>query len=87
MVKLDALIAFLWLGAQIYSIIDIARRPQEEFTRGSKWVWLLFVAVLFIGSLAWIFWGRNNQGGGRPPRRRPTRDLPPDDNPDFLRNL
>ncbi len=88
MIKLDALLVFIGIGVQIYALFDIARKPQESFTQWPKWAWLI-VVILFglIGSLIWVLWGRKRNGGGNPPRRRPMRDLPPDDNPDFLRNL
>lgn len=89
MIKIDALLVFLGIGLQIYALFDVARAPQENFTKWPKWAWLIIV-ILFglIGSLVWILWGRENNGGTpRAPRRRPGRDLPPDDNPDFLRNL
>lgn len=90
MIKFDALLVFLGIGVQIYALFDIARKPQESFTQWPKWAWLI-VVILFglIGSLVWVFWGRKKNGGGsgNGPRRRPGRDVPPDDNPDFLRNL
>ncbi len=87
MIKLDALFFFASLGLTIYSIIDCARTPQESVRNLPKWGWLLII-ILFdgLGSLAWLFAGRPK--GNRSPRnRRPGRNLPPDDNPDFLRNL
>jgi heme/copper-type cytochrome/quinol oxidase subunit 2 len=90
MIKLDALLVFIGIGVQIYALIDVARTPQESFTQWHKWVWLIIV-ILFglIGSLFWVVWGRrrNGNGGNGPRRPRPGKDLPPDDNPDFLRNL
>jgi Phospholipase_D-nuclease N-terminal len=88
MIKIDALLVFIGIGVQIYALFDIARKPQESFTQWPKWAWLI-VVILFglIGSLVWVLWGRKRNGGPGPRRQRPTRDLPPDDNPDFLRNL
>jgi hypothetical protein len=88
MIKVDALLVFIGIGVQIYALFDIARKPQESFTQWPKWAWLI-VVILFglIGSLVWVLWGRKRNGGNGPRRQRPTRDLPPDDNPDFLRNL
>ena len=90
MIKLDALLVFIGIGVQIYALFDIARKPKESFTQWPKWAWLI-VVILFglIGSLVWVLWGRKKNGGssGNGPRRRPGRDVPPDDNPDFLRNL
>jgi len=86
--KIDALLVLIGIGIQIYALFDIARKPQESFTQWPKWAWLI-VVILFglIGSLVWVLWGRKRNGGSGPRRQRPGRDLPPDDNPDFLRNL
>ena len=89
MIKLDALLVILGLGIQIYSLFDVARKPQESFLQWPKWGWLIIV-ILFglIGSLIWLVWGRKQTGGSSGPRRpRPPKDIPPDDNPDFLKNL
>lgn len=86
MIKLEILITFIGLGLTIYSLIDCAKTPQESVRNLPKWGWILI--ILFIGTLgpiAWLTAGRPK--GNRPPRRRPGRDLPPDDNPDFLKNL
>jgi len=90
MIKIDAFLVLLSLGIYIYGILDVARKPQELFQIWNKNIWLLIVIVpLFIpvGSLTWLFWGRKRNGGNGPSRKRPMRDIPPDDNPDFLRNL
>lgn len=88
MIKIDALLVFIGIGIQIYSLFDVARKPQESFTHWPKWAWLI-VVILFglIGSLVWVLWGRKRNGGPGPRRERRGKDLPPDDNPDFLRNL
>ena len=89
MIKLDARLVILGLGIQIYSLFDVARKPQESFLQWPKWGWLIIV-ILFglIGSLIWLAWGRKQTGGSSGPRRpRPPKDIPPDDNPDFLKNL
>ena len=89
MIKLDALLVFIGIGVQFYALFDIFRKPQESFTKWPKWAWIIIV-ILFglIGSLVWLFWGRAKNGGSGGPRRpRPSKNIPPDDNPDFLRNL
>ena len=86
MIKLEVLFTFIALGVTIYALLDCAKTPQENMRNLPKWAWILII-LLFesLGALAWIFIGR--QKGNRPPRRRPGGNLPPDDNPDFLRNL
>ncbi len=89
MIKLEALLVFIGIGVQLYALFDIFRKPQDSFVKWPKWAWIIIV-ILFglIGSLVWLVWGRGKNGGNGGPRRsRPSRNIPPDDNPDFLRNL
>lgn len=68
----------------LYALIDCA---QKEETRNlPKWGWLLIILFLPpLGPVAYFIAGRPKNGKG--PRRQKFRDLPPDDNPDFLRGL
>ena len=87
MIKLEGLLLFLSIGLQLYALFDCARTPQENVRSLPKWAWLLLV-ILFglFGSIGWLVKGRPARGNGGG-QRRPMRDLPPDDNPDFLRGL
>lgn len=77
----------LYLGFVLYTFIDCARTPQDQITRGPKWLWLLLIFFFEgIGSLSWIFFGRPRRSGGNGPRR-PKKFIAPDDNPDFLGKL
>ena len=90
MIKFDLLFGFAILGLTIFSIIDCARTPQDSVRNLPKWAWLSIIIFTYIivgvGSVAWLIAGRPK--GDRPHRNpRRGRNLPPDDNPDFLRNL
>jgi len=68
----------------LYALIDCA---QKEETRNlPKWGWILIILFLgVIGPVSYLIAGRPKQGNGK--RKPKFRDLPPDDNPDFLRGL
>lgn len=83
---LDALIVLGGLAIWLYGLIDCARTDQEAVRNLPKWAWL--VIIIFFGSLgaiAWLIAGRPK--GVSVPRRRTTKMIPPDDNPDFLKKL
>ena len=70
----------------IYTLVDCAGTDSSEIRNLHKWAWILIIILLgTIGHIAyWI--------AGRPRRPRlgrggQRRILPPDDDPDFLRNL
>ncbi|MEI6648608.1 MAG: PLD nuclease N-terminal domain-containing protein [Actinomycetes bacterium] len=72
------------LAIQIYGLFDCARTPQDEIRNLPKWGWLLVVLFLAtLGTIAWFIAGRPK----RSPNQRPRRQVPPDDDPDFLKNL
>jgi hypothetical protein len=83
---LDALLVLGGLAIWLYGLIDCARTDQDRVRNLPKWAWLII--VIFFGSLGAIGW----LVVGRPkfnarPRLRPGRIIPPDDNPDFLKQL
>jgi hypothetical protein len=83
---LDALIVLGGLAIWLYGLIDCARTEQDAVRNLPKWAWLII--IIFFGSLgaiAWLIVGRPK--GAALPKRRVTKMLPPDDNPDFLKKL
>lgn len=68
----------------LYALIDCA---QKDETRNlPKWGWILIILFLgVVGPIAYLIAGRPKNGNR--PRKPKFRDLPPDDNPDFLRGL
>jgi cytochrome bd-type quinol oxidase subunit 1 len=84
------ILLLLSIAITVYAFVDCARTPQEEVRKLPKWAWLLLI-VLFspspIVSIAWLVIGRERGRGNGGWKRPPRKIIPPDDNPDFLRNL
>ncbi|MFC8191413.1 PLDc N-terminal domain-containing protein [Cellulomonas sp. NPDC057328] len=75
------------LALAIYCVIDVLR-SDERTRRGLPTpLWLaLVVLVPLVGPVTWLVLRRGGDGAG-PARRRPTRPVAPDDDPEFLRRL
>ena len=87
MIKFLIVLTIALAALQLYAFVDCAMRDDSQIKRLPKWGWLLIIFFLqAIGAIAYFVAGRKpNEGGGkRGPKRR---ILPPDDDPDFLRNL
>ncbi len=79
----------LVFGLTFYALIDCARADESQIKNLPKWGWLLLIILLgpqavAIGPIAYLVAGRNKPKGLRRPK---PRILPPDDDPDFLRNI
>jgi hypothetical protein len=74
------------VGLAIYALLDVVTTPASEVRNLPKWAWIpLIVIGTYIGPIAWLVAGRpKGRGRGARPKRR---QLPPDDDPDFLRKL
>lgn len=87
MIKFEGLFLVIVIALQIYALFDCARTSQEAVRSLPKWGWLVIVIIFgVIGSVAWLIAGKPKNAGGST-RRRPKGIIPPDDDPDFLRNL
>ncbi|TRZ84144.1 MAG: hypothetical protein D4R83_09350 [Streptomycetaceae bacterium] len=70
----------------VYTIVDCAKTDASEIRNLPKWTWLVLIIVIgTIGTIAYWVAGRPRRPGINPPPTR--RILPPDDDPDFLRNI
>lgn len=79
-------LAIISVVLQIFALIDCARTDQGLVRNFPKWGWLLIVILLgLIGSIAWLVAGRPKRPGYG--GRNKPRIIPPDDDPDFLKNL
>lgn len=75
------------LGLTLYALIDCIRTDDSQIKGLPKLVWVLIVVLLWVvGPLAWIFAGRD-RSWELPERSAPPRQVAPDDDPDFLRDL
>jgi|FLOH01.1.fsa_nt_gi cbb3-type cytochrome oxidase subunit 3 len=82
-------LTLFFLAITFYAFFDCARTPQEEVQKAPKWAWLLLIFLFSsLGAILWFALGRPRKnpgfGGGSQGRGK---IIPPDDNPDFLRNL
>ena len=83
---LDVLIFVAGTALWLYGLIDCARTEQESVRILPKWAWLIIVIIFgSFGALAWLLAGRPKRIAA--PRLRSSRVSPPDDNPEFLKNL
>jgi hypothetical protein len=70
----------------LYALFDVASTPQNQVRNLPKWGWILIILLLeLLGALAWFIAGRPKSGSG--PRLGRGRIIPPDDDPEFLKNL
>lgn len=80
--------AILTIIISIYSFVDCATTPQEKVRKFPKIAWLIIIFLTWpiaIGSIGWFLVGRPKKSG--PGKGGKRKNIPPDDNPDFLRKL
>ncbi|CAB4334634.1 unannotated protein [freshwater metagenome] len=83
---LRGLLIVLPIIFQIYTLVDCAKTDTSQIRNLPKWGWILLIVVFStIGSIAFWIAGRPRRTGKN--RRPQRRILPPDDDPDFLRQL
>ncbi|MEV0126846.1 PLD nuclease N-terminal domain-containing protein [Dactylosporangium sp. NPDC050688] len=82
------------LVATLVALIDCLSTDRDDVRGLPKVLWCLVILLLpVVGVIAWFFAGRpltTEQHAGvasTGPRRRPTKPLAPDDDPDFLRGI
>lgn len=71
----------------IYALVDCAVFDRNRIRGVPRWGWILVIILIpVIGAVLWLVIGRGRRGspaaGGRT-----TRQIAPDDDPDFLRGL
>ncbi len=76
----------------LYAFVECAMRDDTELKKFPKWGWLLIIFLFgTFGSSFYLFAGRQGKRGGttfnRPTKKPKPRQIPPDDDPDFLRGL
>ena len=88
----DALLVLGTLALELYTLIDAAKTESSEIRTLPKWAWILIILFFgLLGPIAWLIAGRPAKSGVLRPsfkRGEPRfRQLPPDDNDEFLRKL
>jgi hypothetical protein len=100
--RLFPLLALADLALMVVAVIDCLSAEEFEIRALPRVAWV-FIILLFspIGGIAWFVAGRPDRatvagparerpwhpGTGVPESEQPTRDLAPDDDPEFLRRL
>jgi len=86
MLRVSGLLLVLTLALTLFTFVDCAMRDDSQIKSLPKWGWLLVILfVQIIGPIAYLIAGRVRSPRGPKPGKR--RILPPDDDPDFLKNL
>lgn len=72
----------------IYCWIELAQSDARDVRQLPRGMWALLILVPLVGPVGWLIYGRPNGDAVAPPpvRQRP-RQVAPDDDPDFLRNI
>jgi hypothetical protein len=90
MAKFQGLLLIISSAVSLFAFIECAMRDETLIKKFPKWAWLLIIFFFgLFGSIFYLAAGRNgkNSGGGGFGKKPKPRQLPPDDNPDFLRGL
>lgn len=83
---LRVLLVLVLLALYISFIVDVVRAPGPAVRALPKTVWFLIVVVApLVGGLAWLAFGRPRYA--TQPRPWSRRQVAPDDDPRFLREL
>lgn len=76
------------IALAVYAIIDLAQTDPSRVKWFNRGLWAAVIVVVpLIGPAIWLITGKVQDTQGPPPRRRPSRPVAPDDDPEFLRRL
>lgn len=81
--------ALVVLGLFAYAVAGLLTTPAAEVRTLPKPLWFLVVLAPLFGPAAWLLVGRPRKGdrSGAKPAGPPPRQVAPDDDEDFLREL
>jgi hypothetical protein len=93
--RVGGVVFVILLGIWLYCLLDAITADETRVRGLPKPAWVLIVLLLLdVGAVAWLVAGRprgaTTGGGSNPPRPArpvPRRQLPPDDDPEFLAQL
>jgi hypothetical protein len=72
----------------IYCWIELAQSDPRDVRQAPRWAWAFAIVIPLLGPIAWLVYGRPNGEAPTPVAPRPhNRQIAPDDDPEFLRNL
>jgi hypothetical protein len=98
-IRLYALLALLDLALVVIALIDCLSTDEDAVRNLPKLVWVLLILLFSpVGAIVWFVAGRPQRttvgragewrpGSGFPESQRPRRQLGPDDDPEFLRDV
>ncbi len=71
-----ALVVVAQLSLQIYSLIDLARRPASTLTWDKKWAWVLIIVFgELVGAIVYLVAGRKPPSATDPLRGTEGKDV------------
>jgi hypothetical protein len=71
----------------VYALIDCLQTDSSRLRALNKFAWLAIIVLIpVIGPILWLAIAKIKTQPSRP-TQRPAQPLPPDDNPEFLREL
>jgi hypothetical protein len=72
----------------VYTLVDCALFDRNRVRGVPRWAWILMIIFLpVLGAVLWLLIGRGRRSATGPAGGRVTRQMAPDDDPDFLRGL
>jgi len=72
----------------VYTLVDCALFDRNRVRGVPRWAWILMIIFLpVLGAVLWLLIGRGRRSAAGPAGGRVTRQMAPDDDPDFLRGL
>lgn len=78
--------AIIAIGLLVYAVIDLFQTEPNRVTSLNRGVWLaIIVLVPIIGPILWLTLAKRDWQARPKPAAAPP--LPPDDNPEFLRQI
>ncbi|GAB3605176.1 hypothetical protein GCM10027413_05850 [Conyzicola nivalis] len=83
MARFLVILPFVVVALDVFAVVDVILTETRRVRALNKVVWVVIIVLLpVIGALLWFFLGKERQDRGGEPRQ-----VAPDDDPNFLRNL
>ena len=83
MARFLVILPFVVVALDVFAVVDVILTDVRRVRALNKVAWVIIIVVLpVIGAILWFFLGKERQDRGGEPRQ-----VAPDDDPNFLRNL